>query len=513
MKKNVYDQVRIFYGQEVLWEPIIKQEWVEGFLRQKAWQGLEDDKLKELWKQIRTFIMYLNYADHDDLNEVTVIEYSFAIQWLADRVTGFKATLKNVRHMFDVLIDLYSYLLTKKLISDIEVLKEAAQKIAGGKKLKLMKTDSMSEQFQLVEDDIDKLTALDAEYSQQLGSVIGEAIEGLMIKLGKYFHKADFSEDFERALYLYIGPFERTPEEKKDEFWLGFWDYFLFDYHLVESDVKPLEYFNMVYSDKLNIEENKVLKELLSSNFTAFYINKISSPNSVECVNLFTNEIFNLPLLDFNYKSLKKLLFFGHIFPTGLVMINYLSSVEISTNLRRRIKDEVLRQTEIFRIQKPNATLDDFFNRHALVFRHTVKSLVTLSKVNVTSRIQLDRTYPVIEDKRVPNQAVIGFLGELVLSHGYSQYDQKLLEKMWYDFNQLAEITIRKPAVWAGAIFYAYAAVNHITHVVVQEIADQLEISTGSIYKGNAQIEDVLQLQSFDPRYLSEEGFVISLFE
>ncbi|WP_378956619.1 hypothetical protein [Pelosinus sp. sgz500959] len=513
MKRNVYDQVRMFYSQDLLWEPIIRQEWVEGFLRQKAWQGLDDDKLKDLWRQIEMFIMYLNYADHADLNEITVIEYSFAIEWLVEHIAGFKATLKRVHHLFNVLIDFYSYLFNKKLINDIDEIKEAAQKIAGGKKLKLIKVDSMVERFRLVEDNVDKLTGLDAEFNHQLGSVIGEAIEGLMLKLGKYFHKEDFAEDFERALYLYIGPFERVPEEGKDEFWLGFWDYFLFDYHLLESDVKPLEYFDMIYGEKLSAEESQVLKELLNSKFTVFYVSKILNPNSVECVNLFTDEIFSLPLLDFDYKSLKKLLFFGHVFPTGLVMINYLTSVEMSTNLRRRIKDEVVRQTEIFRIQKSDATLEDFFNRHALVLRHTVKILVTLSKVNVTSTIHLDRSYPVVEDKRVPNQAVIELLHELVVSHGYSLHDQKLLEKMWYDFSQLTEINVRKPATWAGAIFYAYAEINNTNHVVVKEIAEQLDISTGSIYKNSTQIDHILQLQVFDPRYLSEEGFVISLFE
>lgn len=513
MKKNVYDQVEIFYSQDLLWEPIIKQEWVEGFLRQKAWQGLDDGKLKDSWKQIEIFIMYLNDADHDDLKEITVVEYSFAIEWLTEHIAGFKATLKRVQHIFNVLIDFYSYLFSKKIIHDMGDIKEAAEEIAGGKKLKLIKADSMVDRFRLVEDNIDELTSFDAEFSHHLGSIIGESIEGLMLKLGKYFHKDDFAEDFERALYLYIGPFEKVPEEGKDEFWLGFWDYFLFDYHLIKSDSKPLEYFKMIYGEKLNPEEGRILKELLNSKFTVFYVNKILNPNSVECVNLFTDEIFSLPLLDFDYRSLKKMLFFGHVFPTGLVMINYLSSVEISTNLRRRIKDEVVRQTEIFAIQKPDATLEEFFNRHALVLRHTVKILVTLSKVNVTSRMHLGRSYPVIEDKRVPNQGVVKLLQELVSSHGYSLYDQKMLEKMWYDFSQLTVINVRKPAIWAGAIFYAYVDINSQNHAVVKEIAAQLDISTGSIYKNRILVDDVLELQIFDPRYLSEEGFIISLFE
>jgi len=513
MKKNVYDQVRSFYEEDLFWEPTIKQEWVEGFLRQKAWQGISDDKLKDVWHQIQLFILYLNYADNDDLNEITVVEYSLFVEWLSDHVEKFKATLKTVRHIFEVLIDFYTYLFNKKLIDNIEEIKVAAEQIAGGKKLNLMIADSLLEELRIFEDDIGNLTSFDTEINSDLGSILSEATEGLMLKIGKYFHQEEFIEDFERALYLYVGPFERAPEEIEDEFWLGFWDYFLFDYHLLESDLRPLIYFNATSGEKLSADEQRILNELLQSKFTVFYVSKILNPNLVECMNLFTGESFPLPLLEFDYKNLKKLLFFGHVFPQGIVMINYLSSIVTSVTLRRRIKDEVVRQTKIFAIQVPDATLEDFFNRHALVVRHTVSSLVTLNKVNVTSVSQLERTYPIITDKRIPNQAVIEFLHELVGMHGFSLHDQILLENMWHDFSQLSNVIVRKPAAWAAAIFLSYTQINSIDNIVAKEIIVPLEISSTSLYKNKAEVYEVLQLESFDARYLSEEGFVISLFE
>lgn len=513
MKNNVYDQVRIFYDEGLIEQPIIKQEWVEGFLRQKAWQGIDDEKLKDLWQQIENFTIYLNHADNDDLNELTVPEYSLAIEWLAEHIVDFKATLKSVRHVFHVLIDFYTYLFNRKIISSIDEIKEAEQQITGGTKLNLIKADSMLDKLILFEDDIENLSDLDFEMSEELGSVISEATEGLMIKLGKYFHGESFTEDFERALYFYIGPFEKVSDEVEDEFWLGFWDYFLFDYHLLDSDMKPLEYFNTACGEKLNGDEYRILQELLNSKFTVFYINKILNPNSVECVDLFTGEIFNLPLLDFDYKTLKKLLFFGHIFPAGLVMINYLTSIEMSVNLRRRVKDEVNRQKEIFAIQMPNATLHDFFDRHALVLRHTVRILVTLSKVNVTSVVQLERSYPLVEGKCLPNEAVIDVLHELVKVYGFSVHDQKLLEQIWHDFSQIKIVAVRKPATWAAAVFYAYTGINHINNIIAKDLAGRLDISIASLHKNQKQLESTLELQAFDARYLSEEGFVLSLFE
>jgi hypothetical protein len=193
-------------------------------------------------------------------------------------------------------------------------------------------------------------------------------------------------------------------------------------------------------------------------------------------------------------------------------MINYVTSMEISINLRRRIKDEVLRQKEIFMIQKPEATLNDFFKRHALVVRHTINILVTLAKVNVTSISQLERSYPVIEEKRIPNKNVINLLHELVLEHGLSHYDESLLKKMWYDFSQLYVANVRKEAIWAITIFLAYTQINGVNNIIVEELAQKAAISTTSIYKRRTQLYEVLQLQNFDARYLSEDGFVISLF-
>lgn len=513
MKSNVYDQVRMFYSESSIGEPIIKQEWVEGFLRQKAWQGIDDETLKNLWKQIQNFTIYLNHADNDDLNELTVPEYSLAIEWIAEHINDFKATLTSVRYVFFVLIDFYTYLFNRKIILSMEEIKEAEEQITGGKKLNLIKADSMLDKLILFEDDMDNLSDYDFQMSEEFSSIISEATEGLMIKLGKYFHGESFIEDFERALYLYIGPFEKVSEEAEDEFWLGFWDYFLFDYHLLESDLKPLEYFNEVCGEMVSGDEYRILQELLNSKFTVFYVNKVINADLVECIDLFTGKVFNLPLFDFNYKTLKKQLFFGHIFPTGLVMINYLTSIEMSVNLRRRIKDEVNRQREIFAIQMPKATLDDFFERHALILRHTVRILVTLSKVNVTSLAQLERNYPIVKENRVPNQKVVSVLHQLVKVYGFSLHDRNLLEKIWYDFSQCKMITVRKPASWATAVFYVYAKLNHTNNIIAKELAERFDVSIAGLYKNQKELESILELQAFDARYLSEEGFVLSLFE
>jgi hypothetical protein len=509
--KNVYDQVQAFY-EELTEEQAIKREWIEGFLRQKAWQGVEDAELTNAWHNIRIFMLYLLHSGNDELDEITHQEYSVAIAWITENVPDFKASVKPVRQLFSILIEFYHYLFGKKIIDGFGELEQAAKEIAGGKKLNLTRAVTLGDELGLFAD-LEKVfgkshTAL----TENMGVMVGETIERLMLKLGTYFQQKNFNEDFDRALYLYTGPFDSVPDDEQDEFWLGFWDYFLFDYHLLANDATPLNHFFTTNNGRLNVDERQILQDLLSAKFTVFYINKVLNQDWVECINLFTGETFQLPFPDFDYRTLKKLLFFGHVFSQGLVMINYVTSIEVSPNLRRRIKDEVIRQTAIYAIQQPGAGLSDFFNRHALVVRHTIDVLLTLAKLNVTSAAQVERIFPIIEEKSLPNQEVVALIEEVMPDYGFSMHDIVLAQKMWHDFCQVTAIVVRKPSIWAATILYVYDQVNYTHNVAAEDISQDLGISSSSMYTNRNKLYEALQLQKFDPRYLSEEGFVSLLF-
>ena len=42
---NVFDLVADFYGQDEEWNSVLRQSYVENFLRSKSWQGAEDKEL------------------------------------------------------------------------------------------------------------------------------------------------------------------------------------------------------------------------------------------------------------------------------------------------------------------------------------------------------------------------------------------------------------------------------------------------------------------------------------
>lgn len=506
--KNVYDQVLTFY-EEVPWEFVVKKEWVEGFFRQKAWQGSTDEELRDIWHDLEMFLQYLIQTEHnyyEDMEDISMEDYSLAIEWMTVHISGFKPSLKKVRRWFDVLLDFCRYLLSKKIIPDIEELTRAAAMIAGGKKLNLIKPSLLDELDNMA------VSVRNMELEPQANQ-IGEAIERLMNKLGTYFQQHDFEDDFERALFIYTGPLESAPNDEYDEFWLGFWDYFLFDYHLLAEDITPLTHFQRSKGHTIPADEAQFLNELLSAKFTVFYIKSLISQQWVECVNLFTNEVFKLPIPDLDYQKLKKLVFFGHVFSEDMVIVNYVTSIELSVRLRKRIKEEVIKQKIIFDIQNPNASWNDFFQRHAAAVRHTFNVMGTFAKVNITPFVNLERKFPVIAQIRVPDEKVMELLDEFMPQYAFSAYDVILAKKMWHDYNQLAKVVVRKAGVWAAAVIYAYAHnVNSLELVHLQELADVFDVSVAAIRHNREKLSEAMSLTKFDPRYINEEGFILSLF-
>ena len=207
------------------------------------------------------------------------------------------------------------------------------------------------------------------------------------------------------------------------------------------------------------------------------------------------------------------MLFFGHVFSRDNVMVNYVTSIEVSANLRRRIKEEVQRQKALFNIQEPEAGWEEMLRRHALAVRHTIDVLSSMAKVNVTPFRQVNRQFPAVTRRAVPNEAVVKLLEQHMPNFGCSLHDIRLTKRMWHDFSQLTDVTVRKPGVWAGALIQAFTQINTPYAVPAEPLASDLGVSAGGIYTNKSKLFQVLELEKFDPRYLNEEGLVISLFD
>lgn len=508
--ENVYEKVRIFYEEdEQNDESGLNRDWVEGFLRQKAWQSCSEEQLDELWSHLKLFAAYIAEQNFDFLESLAIDDYHQALWWIHDNFQDFELTLKNIRRFFEVLVEFFEYLQSKNFTDAQAVLQAASLEIAGGRRLKLRKPSPRSDL------DFSKDTNESSAFSlpmEEMAMIVTTAVEGLMGKLGDYFQQNQFMNDFERALFLYTGPFETVPDDEYHDFWLGFWDYFLFDYHLIENDLVPLEFFRVAIADSLSLQEEQLMKELLHARYSVFYIHRIVNVDFVECIDLFTNEIFRLPQPDCDYRKIKRLLFFGHVFSGDMTLINYVTSIEVSPNLRRRIKEEVIMQKQIYEVQESGATWQQFLARHALNVKYTVDILLSLSKVNVTPFNLLKKEYKK-GDKPNGHIAVTKFLAELMPEFGFSSYDVRLAQQLWADYCSAVHPKVRDNEIWAAAVLYVYSKMNGHHRVMATRLAEDLDKASSGIYACGKKLKQVLELEEFDPRYLSEEGFIFMLLK
>ena len=212
--RNVYEEVQFFYDQHKDWNPVIKREWVESFLRQKAWQGASDNELRNYWHTLEAFLKYLVFSGTTQIENITYTECCLMLEWMEENIHGFKLTLKPVRKFFDVLLEFFEHLVSKKNIRDLSSLKDAARIIAGGRKLQITDAESLMEkELGLLAELIDNPEMDDFAFDD-LNNVVGRTVEKLMTKLGAYFQQEKFGEDFRRHFFcipVLCAPFRMKP--------------------------------------------------------------------------------------------------------------------------------------------------------------------------------------------------------------------------------------------------------------------------------------------------------------
>lgn len=505
--KNVYENVQEFYQELSDYNPRITRPLVEGYLRQKAWSGCNNETLEDIWIVLNAFIRYLTYEELSNLNEIGQEDYQNLLLWIIDDVKKDNDENAALTNIFDVLKDFYLYLRKKNIVQHLDGLFEAEKNFSN---IDLLSNalDSMEDVDCIFHERFDESELLSEDTAYKLNVLL----ERLLSTIGRYFKGEPFIFDFNRALGLYTGPFNEIPDDNGEEFWLGFWDYFLFDYHLINTDEHPLAHFYKMKQADLTSDEKHILHDLLKAKFTVFYIKRVLNNGMVECVDLFTDEIIRLPMPEYGIGDYKKAVFYGHIYVNGVVMLNYISSIAVSLNLRKRIKEEILHQQELYQVQKPQVGIEGFFERHAILVRHTIDILVNLAKLNVVQPERLKMRFKSREIVEEPNFNVTLLLQVMAKKYHLPLYDIELLLKMWCDYAAVINHSVDKAEITASAIFLLFVEMNGIQHVDSTVLKRELKLDHGELNKRMNDIIEVLELQEFDSRYLTEDGFVLSLY-
>ncbi|MEG0970603.1 MAG: hypothetical protein RSE47_05795, partial [Acidaminococcaceae bacterium] len=345
MEENVYDLVADFYAHDEGWNMVLRQDYAEGFLRQAAWQGADDAELRKKWQYMMMFCLYLGHAENmfGDLDEDDIID---GIAWCGRNIADFAISFGVVQEYLALLNALLLYLKGKKAISSAVAAQIAAKTLLGEDGvLHTIKADG---EFTPTEARRTLYATPNAPVKIFLN--IGDMLQDLLDELHDYFQADEFHVDLERAIFLYQGIF--SEELETDEFWQCFWDYFLFDYHLLQDDQTPLVHFQ---ATKLSANQ-ELLLELRNSKLALFTIDGVNEDDMYICTDFLTQESYNLNLPLEGELDTQEMIFIGHIFYNNTMVMNYIRCLRIGKLASNRLRQVLRACYEWFLIQEPNGT-------------------------------------------------------------------------------------------------------------------------------------------------------------
>ena len=235
---NVYDLVADFYDNDDGWNQVLRREYAEGFLRKEAWHGKNDPTLQKEWGYILMLCIYLGHGEKY-LGDLSADDLVDIVAWCGRNVSDFSVSYDNVKHFLSVIGSLFVYLKSEHAISTA-----LAPKLAQNM---LLQDDGT---LALISPLGEFLPGEERRAEEQMPDSpnkiflnVGETLSLLLEELHKFFQKDSFNLDLERAVFFYQGfanREKRMEEAESEEFWQCFWDYFLFDYHLIRDDKTPL---------------------------------------------------------------------------------------------------------------------------------------------------------------------------------------------------------------------------------------------------------------------------------
>ena len=256
-----------------------------------------------------------------------------------------------------------------------------------------------------------------------------------------------------------------------------------------------------------------MLRDMMQSEFMIFTIEE-DRGDSCRCRNLLTDELVTLPHPDLPLMDVSQQIFYGHVHLCGLMMTNHIVALPASPRLRRRMKDILLRQLTMFRCQHRKATVQEFLHRESAMVRHTLHIMSSFAQLNVLPNAQMPTPLPkqpVLHDTFREEEDV---LAEIARHIGFSRFAVGLIWKLFEDYVSVSgtpEDLDSMPAIMAACLF-AYGSINGLDFTQIPRFYHILGARKQDIQHHMTAIRECLKCRPFDPRYLTEEGFVTSLY-
>ena len=499
MTDNVYRKIEMLYQRRKQLNKLVRKERMERYFRELAWQGKTDTLLRRIFGVISAMLSYMVRRRLNSFYLLTRYDFVEIFYCYADVRPKLRLIEQNVEMFFGYL-EAFLRTTTSEDSEVLAALGEGRGMFYQGDGFSLPDRQEYDEFCDLL------------EHTEEIGEEdldhLNELLDRLVSDMISYFQRNELRPDFARAVMLYSGPFVES--EKADEnWWMGFWDYFFFDYHCKADDMPPVHYYLEQEKGRLSTEEQYVLRDLMHAKLKVFTV-KYWDDEIAVCTDLFTGEELELPCPDGPFSDYKNMIFFGHLQRRGVMLLNYITGLSASKRLQKRIRDEINRQYDRFKIyQMPQATLEDFFVRHAAAVRHTVQILSGFAQLRVV---------PDMEGEPAARGAVTAALLEPEETRletearklQFSAYSIFFAKRLYEDY--VSRMKRRGNTATLAAVLILIEGVNGVEYANLEEIVSAFGVTRDDALEAVNEVGAAVNCVALDPRYLTEEGYVQLLY-
>ena len=515
MSDNVYALVNKFYRENDRAKYILPRNLLDRYLRKLAWEGLDDKDMRRVWGLIELLLTYIDEQQLDSFGSLSIFDYQELLYRYRDVHEEFLLKEAQVKEWLNDLRKFYSYLTEAGWQEDFDFFIKDVEE-------SLYLDDNFSMPNRHTDDDFYHRFDPEAEDSAESVARLNAELDAVMKDVCKYFQQKRYAKDNDRAMRIFCGPAQDVPlpktnmepENEQNAFWLSFWDYFMFDYHLLEVDRTPLRHYYEMEKGNLSITAQDILRDLLHARFSVFEVVEMEE-GMVKCLDLFTEEYMELPMPEVGMSGIENFVFFGHIRTRGILMLNYITSVPASRKLRSRMKEVVLRQYELFTLQCPEASLEQFFVREAAAVRHILHVMSDYAQLNVVSLREMpqkvERNLHLLESFGEESKA----LEEIVRRIGFSAYASLLIRNLFADaltvIGEAKECRNKMPALMT-AVLLLFIKINGYDYTANHDLYLLFGSSETETRELSEELTKKLAVRVFDPRYLTEDSVVLSLY-
>ncbi len=512
IKDNVYDMIDDFYAHDEGWNTLLRHEYAEGFLRLEAWKGKKDDDLYRVWDHLTILCLYLGSSEAF-LGDMTADDFIDCVSWCGRNVSEFIPDYEGTKEFLDTCIGFFKYLKSKNAIADAGAPQKAADILLKNNVMNIVLPNGEFDEF-----NIERTLNTTPDVPAKIFLNIGERLQELLEVLHNFFNKACFSLDLERAAFLYYGiltGFDNKKEEDTEVSKECFWDYFLFDYHLLRSAKRPLDFFyeNTCWPDGHDYDETfarrnrDVLYELCRARLVVFKVDDVAEEGTFYCTDWLTGEKYTLGLPLEEMPDPNEDLLLGHIFYNESMIMNYVSCLKIGKVAQKRLYNTLKDCKNWYNIQVPSADWEMFIAENSILLRHMIflySALVNLNNFNYETAYKDYRPADIDYKDRV-----ILKVRQMMEPYHFAERDIKLVLQLWADFKAKSHREIRMPEIWAAGAIFNFIKVNGVYSYSDEKIAELCHNVPVDVLRRIAkEIWINLGIEKHDPRYINEEGLL-----